>query len=108
MLIQEMLKHDINDFYFAGYYSGNAGFVSLLLKKDDKYYYDVRNNRDVYEYQIRGVKPLTNYVKSNKQFINIRTAKRLAQPHYDKFYKDYDNERTNKPEEPKTIGGMAI
>ncbi|MFQ6724477.1 MAG: hypothetical protein ACLRFE_04030 [Clostridia bacterium] len=103
MIIQNMIKHDVNDFYFATYFNNSVGVVSLLLKKDDTRYYDLRNHVTVNESQIRTLKPFSKYVQLDKQNISITEAKKLAKTHYIEFCKDCNAERKNNLSSTKTF-----
>ncbi|MFQ6724476.1 MAG: hypothetical protein ACLRFE_04025 [Clostridia bacterium] len=91
MIIQKMIKHNVDDFYFAFNISVNA--VALLLKKDDKHYYDLRHDIVVDESRVRAIKPFSKYMQIDKQKITITEGIDLATDHYMYYCRDVVREK---------------
>lgn len=111
MLIKKMLgMHKINDYALVEYTSGGAGLITLCRDIGNSNFKDINNNRIINVSQISFYKTLTSYVGVGKGFITDLKAKKLAEPFYDNFHKEWLDfmDEINKTEKGEYLSVLGI
>lgn len=89
-LIERMLiKYDVNNYYLVEYkLKRESGSIALVLERNGVYYDTFKSNY-LDNHDILFKKPLSAYVDSNLGNISFSRARKLAKPHYAKFYNEF-------------------
>lgn len=113
MLIQKMLgMHKIDEYAIVEYTDCGAGVIALCRHIGNLSFKNINSNTIVNELQIRFYKNLTSYVGKEKGFITDLRAKKLAEPFYDEFHKEYlyflDENKKDETNKDFKILGICI